>query len=212
MCLLLESNEFWVKRFVSVLPEIQVNVIYNMYNKKYYLGGRFMKEEEIVLKVENYIKDKMYNESSGHDWWHVKRVHDLALKINENENVNEFTVKMIALLHDIYDSKFIDGNVRDNLIELMEKLDILNDCLPVIGVPVKSSTLDGIDALLSTVQMPSGIPVATVAIDGAVNAALLSVQMLAIEDKDAAERLQAKRDRDAQKVLEKDAALSAKYL
>ena len=60
--------------------------------------------------------------------------------------------------------------------------------------------------------MPSGIPVATVAIDGAVNAALLSVQMLAIEDKDAAERLQAKRDRDAQKVLEKDAALSAKYL
>lgn len=78
-----------------------------------------------------------------------------------------------------------------------------NTCLPVIGVPVKSSTLDGIDALLSTVQMPSGIPVATVAIDGAVNAALLSVQMLAIEDKDAAERLQAKRDRDAQKVLEK---------
>ena len=87
-----------------------------------------------------------------------------------------------------------------------------NTTLPVVGVPVKSSTLDGIDALLSTVQMPSGIPVATVAIDGAVNAALLSVQMLAIEDKDAAERLQAKRDRDAQKVLEKDAALSAKYL
>ena len=127
MCLLLESNEFWVKRFVSVLPEIQVNVIYNMYNKKYYLGGSFMKEEEIVLKVENYIKDKMYNESSGHDWWHVKRVHDLALKINENENANEFTVKMIALLHDIYDSKFSDGNVRDNLIELMKKLNILND-------------------------------------------------------------------------------------
>ena len=57
-------------------------------------------------------------------------------------------------------------------------------CLPVIGVPVKSSTLDGIDALLSTVQMPSGIPVATVAIDGAVNAALLSCQMLAIEDEE----------------------------
>ena len=87
-----------------------------------------------------------------------------------------------------------------------------NTTLPVVGVPVKSSNLDGIDALLSTVQMPSGIPVATVAIDGAVNAALLSVQMLAIEDKDAAERLQTKRDRDAQKVLEKDAALSAKYL
>ena len=61
-------------------------------------------------------------------------------------------------------------------------------CLPVIGVPVKSSTLDGIDALLSTVQMPSGIPVATVAIDGAVNAALLSCQMLAIEDEELAAR------------------------
>ena len=57
-----------------------------------------------------------------------------------------------------------------------------NTTLPVIGIPVKSSTLDGLDALLSTVQMPSGIPVATVAIDGAANAALLAVQMLAIED------------------------------
>ena len=58
-----------------------------------------------------------------------------------------------------------------------------NTTLPVIGVPVKSSNLDGIDALLSTVQMPSGIPVATVAIDGSVNSSLLSCQMLAIEDK-----------------------------
>ncbi len=86
-----------------------------------------------------------------------------------------------------------------------------NTCLPVIGVPVKSSTLDGIDALLSTVQMPSGIPVATVAIDGAVNAALLSCQMLGIEDEEVAERLLAKRKADAQKVLEKDAAISAKF-
>lgn len=84
-------------------------------------------------------------------------------------------------------------------------------CLPVIGVPVKSSTLDGIDALLSTVQMPSGIPVATVAIDGAVNAALLSCQMLAIEDEELAARLMAKREADAKKVLEKDAAVSAKF-
>lgn len=86
-----------------------------------------------------------------------------------------------------------------------------NTCLPVIGVPVKSSTLDGIDALLSTVQMPTGIPVATVAIDGAVNAALLSCQMLGIEDEEVAERLLAKRKADAQKVLEKDAAISAKF-
>ena len=86
-----------------------------------------------------------------------------------------------------------------------------NTCLPVIGVPVKSSNLDGIDALLSTVQMPSGIPVATVAIDGAVNAALLSCQMLAIEEADLAEILRAKTDADPAKVLEKNAAISAKF-
>ena len=86
-----------------------------------------------------------------------------------------------------------------------------NTTLPVIGVPVKSSTLDGIDALLSTVQMPSGIPVATVAIDGAVNAALLSVQMLSIEDEEAAARLAEKREKDAAKVLAKDADISARF-
>lgn len=86
-----------------------------------------------------------------------------------------------------------------------------NTTLPVIGVPVKSSTLDGLDALLATVQMPSGIPVATVAIDGAQNAALLAVQMLSIEDGEATAKLQAKRDADAKKVLEKDASISANY-
>lgn len=86
-----------------------------------------------------------------------------------------------------------------------------NTTLPVIGIPVKSSNLDGIDALLSTVQMPSGIPVATVAIDGAVNAALLSIQMLAIEDAELAAKLQAKRDGDSKKVLEKNAALESQF-
>lgn len=86
-----------------------------------------------------------------------------------------------------------------------------NTTLPVIGIPVKSSNLDGIDALYSTVQMPSGIPVATVAIDGAVNAALLSIQMLAIEDAALAAKLQAKRDADSKKVLEKNAALEAQF-
>ena len=86
-----------------------------------------------------------------------------------------------------------------------------NTTLPVIGVPVKSSTLDGLDALLSTVQMPSGIPVATVAIDGAQNAALLACQMLSIDDEEVAKRLQDKREADAKKVLEKDAAISEKY-
>ena len=86
-----------------------------------------------------------------------------------------------------------------------------NTTLPVIGIPVRASNLDGIDALLSTVQRPSGIPVATVAIDGAVNAALLSLQILAVEDRELAQKLQAKRDGDAQKVLEKNAAIEAKF-
>ena len=84
-----------------------------------------------------------------------------------------------------------------------------NTTLPVIGIPCKSTCLDGIDALLSTVMMPSGIPVATVAINGGVNAALLSAQILAVEDAELAARLDAKRKADAAKVLEKDAALQA---
>ena len=79
-----------------------------------------------------------------------------------------------------------------------------NTTLPVIGIPCKSSNLDGIDALLSTVQMPSGIPVATVAINGAVNAALLSCQILALSDEELASKLDAKRKADAEAVLLKD--------
>ena len=83
-----------------------------------------------------------------------------------------------------------------------------NTTLPVIGIPMKSTIFtNGIDALLSTVQMPSGIPVATVAVDGAVNAALLSIEMLAITDEQLAAKLDAKRASDAEKVLAKDAAL-----
>ena len=81
--------------------------------------------------------------------------------------------------------------------------------LPVIGIPIKSSTLDGLDALLSTVQMPGGMPVATVAIDGSQNAALLAAQILALEDAALAQRLQDMRARQQQAVLEKDAALAA---
>ena len=86
-----------------------------------------------------------------------------------------------------------------------------NTTLPVIGIPVKSKNLDGLDALLSTVQMPTGIPVATVAIDGAANAAILAVQMLAIEDKELAEKLDAQRKAGAEKVLAKNADIAAKY-
>ena len=82
--------------------------------------------------------------------------------------------------------------------------------LPVIGIPCKSNTLDGIDALLSTVQMPSGIPVATVAINGAVNAALLAVEILALSEPELSKKLADKREADRQKVLEKDAALQSK--
>lgn len=83
--------------------------------------------------------------------------------------------------------------------------------LPVIGIPVKSSTLDGLDALLSTVQMPTGMPVATVAIDGAANAALLAVQMLAIENPALAEQLDAYRAKGAAKVLAANKAIEEKY-
>ena len=79
--------------------------------------------------------------------------------------------------------------------------------LPVIGEPCKSSNLDGMDALLSTVQMPTGIPVATVAINGAANAALLCCEMFALSDEELAEKLVARRRADAEKVLQKDAAL-----
>ena len=82
-----------------------------------------------------------------------------------------------------------------------------NTTLPVIGIPCKGPVLDGMDALLSTVQMPSGIPVATVAINGGVNAALLAAQILAVSDEALARKLDAKRAADARKVLEKDAAL-----
>ena len=83
-----------------------------------------------------------------------------------------------------------------------------NTTLPVIGIPCKSSQLDGIDALLSTVQMPSGIPVATVAIDGGANAALLAAEILAVTDAELAARLDAKCRADAEKVLEKDKTIS----
>lgn len=79
-----------------------------------------------------------------------------------------------------------------------------NTTLPVIGIPCKSSNLDGMDALLSTVQMPTGIPVATVAINGGANAALLAAQIIAVEDSTLAQKLDNKRVNDAKAVLEKD--------
>lgn len=85
-----------------------------------------------------------------------------------------------------------------------------NTTLPVIGIPVKSSTLDGLDALLSTVQMPSGVPVAAVAIDGADNAALLAAQILSVEDGALAEKLQELKEQMKRGVIDKDKALQSK--
>ena len=86
-----------------------------------------------------------------------------------------------------------------------------NTTLPVIGVPVKSSTLDGLDALLSTVQMPSGMPVATVAIDGAENAAILAAQILALSDEGIAARIAEMRRAQTEKVLQKDKEIEARF-
>ena len=86
-----------------------------------------------------------------------------------------------------------------------------NTTLPVIGIPIKSSTLDGLDALLSTVQMPSGMPVATVAIDGAANAALLAVQMLALSDENLAAKLTSYRRSLTEKVEKKDSEIQAQF-
>ncbi len=85
-----------------------------------------------------------------------------------------------------------------------------NTTLPVIGIPIKSSTLDGLDALLSTVQMPSGVPVATVAIDGADNAALLAAQILSVEDGALAEKLQGLKEQMKQGAIDKDRALQTR--
>ena len=85
-----------------------------------------------------------------------------------------------------------------------------NTTLPVIGIPCKGGMMDGLDALLATVQMPSGIPVATVATNGGVNAALLAAQIIAVSDADVAAKLDAKRAADAATVLKKDAALQEK--
>ena len=86
-----------------------------------------------------------------------------------------------------------------------------NTVLPVIGIPIKASVLDGMDALLSTVQMPAGIPVATVAIDGAANAALLAIQILAVNDADLTQKLKDARVKAARDVLEKDRQINEEF-
>lgn len=86
-----------------------------------------------------------------------------------------------------------------------------NTVLPVIGVPCKSNVMDGVDALLSTVMMPSGVPVACVAVNGGANAALLAAQILATSDETVAEKLRARREKDREKALASDAEVAEKF-
>lgn len=86
-----------------------------------------MNKESILKITEDYVKINFNQESTGHDWWHIKRVHDLSLKINKIEKKDEFVVRMIALLHDIFDEKFSNGDIKQNLENLMKKLNIYNE-------------------------------------------------------------------------------------
>ena len=143
-----------------------------------------------------------------------------AFKVLEDYAV-PFEVHVYSAHRTPVEAKEFSANARDNgfgvIIAAAGKAAHLagaiaaNTTLPVIGIPVKSSTLDGLDALLSTVQMPSGIPVATVAIDGAANAALLAVQILAVSEPELAKKLQAERDANSAKILEKNANITEKY-
>lgn len=132
-----------------------------------------------------------------------------------------FEVHVYSAHRTPYEAREFSANARENgfgvIIAAAGKAAHLagalaaNTTLPVIGLPVKSSTLDGLDALLSTVQMPSGIPVATVAIDGAVNAALLAIQILAVYDQALADKLDEARKKGSEKVLQKNRAIEGKF-
>lgn len=80
----------------------------------------------ILKKTAQYVRGHMANDCTGHDWWHIKRVHDLALKINFYENKDVFTIRMISLLHDLYDDKFSDLDTRDGIINLMQELNVID--------------------------------------------------------------------------------------
>jgi 5-(carboxyamino)imidazole ribonucleotide mutase len=132
-----------------------------------------------------------------------------------------FEVHVYSAHRTPYEAKVFSANAKENgfgvIIAAAGKAAHLagalaaNTILPVIGIPVKSSTLDGMDALLSTVQMPSGIPVATVAIDGAANAALLAIQILAVYDEILADKLLKARKAASTKVLDKNKEIEEKF-
>lgn len=85
-----------------------------------------MNKEEIISVVKEYVKNACYNDSTGHDWWHIQRVYNNAMLINEKENADKFIIAIIVLMHDLYDHKFYNGNIEEKLEETLKELNIYN--------------------------------------------------------------------------------------
>lgn len=85
-----------------------------------------MNKEEIISVVKEYVKNECYNDSTGHDWWHIQRVYNNAMLINKKEDADEFIITIIVLMHDLYDHKFYNGNIEEKLSETLKELDIYN--------------------------------------------------------------------------------------
>lgn len=83
-----------------------------------------MNNEEIINIVKEFVKKKCYNDSTGHDWWHIQRVYQNAMLINEKEKANKFIITIIALMHDLYDHKFFNGNIEEKIKETLKELGI----------------------------------------------------------------------------------------
>ena len=84
-----------------------------------------MNKEDIIEKTKNYVKNICSNDSTGHDWWHIKRVYNTAMLINKEEKADEFIITMIVLMHDLYDHKFYQGDIKEALNGTLKKLDII---------------------------------------------------------------------------------------
>ena len=83
-----------------------------------------MKKEEVINIIKKYVKELCKNDSTGHDWWHIQRVYNNAMLINQNEKADSFILTIIVLMHDLYDHKFYDGNIREKLEETLKKLKV----------------------------------------------------------------------------------------
>ena len=158
--------------------------------------GILMGSDSDLLIIEKTIQTlKEFDISYEVHVYSAHRTPEKALEFSSNAKANNFGVIICAAGM----AAHLAGAIAANTV------------LPVIGIPCKSSNLDGIDALLSTVQMPPGIPVATVAINGGVNAALLAIQILSLADNSLYDKLLKRRESDKEKVLEKDRQVCEKF-